>query len=50
MKPITVTNVNRHGKVSSKWNVKVGKKWRAFTQEEWERDGLAYINAQLKEA
>lgn len=47
--PVTITNANKFGKVTNKWWVKVGKgPYRGFTQEEWARDGVAWINAALE--
>lgn len=45
--PILVTNCNKFGKVTNKWFVKIGKKWRVFGQKEWEAGGIDWINEQL---
>ena len=51
MKPeITVTNKNKFGKITNKWYVKVGKSWRPFGQDEWVKDGVEWIQQQLKGA
>ncbi|WP_165821713.1 hypothetical protein [Mycobacterium colombiense] len=42
---VTVTNLNRWGKKMNKWKVVIGKRTRYFTQEEWEKDGLAWVNS-----
>jgi hypothetical protein len=43
--PITITNVNKFGKTTNKWHVRIGKKWRVFGSEEWTKDGIAWINS-----
>lgn len=48
--PITITNTNKWGKPTNKWYVKIGKRFRVFNRQDWERDGLAWVNAQHAEA
>ena len=45
--PITITNVNKFGKVTNKWYVRIGKQWRVFGHQEWAKDGIAWINNRL---
>lgn len=45
--PVTITNVNKFGKVTNKWHVRIGKKWRVFGQEDWAKDGIAWISANI---
>lgn len=45
--PITITNVNKFNKVTNKWYVRIGKKWRVFGQRDWENGGVDWINAEL---
>jgi hypothetical protein len=47
--PITVTNVDKHGKVTNKWHVRVGNRWQTFNQAKWAKDGLSWIQNQLKQ-
>lgn len=45
--PIEIKNTNKFGKVTNKWHVRVGKKWRIFGQNDWEAGGIDWINQQL---
>lgn len=45
--PITITNVNKFGKVTNKWYVRIGKRWRIFSEQDWAKGGLEWINSQL---
>jgi uncharacterized protein YodC (DUF2158 family) len=45
--PITITNVNKYGKPSSKWYVRIGKRFRVFGPQEWAKDGAAWVDRQL---
>lgn len=48
--PITITNRDRNGKVTGSWHVRIGNRWRTFTQKAWENGGVKYINDQLRKA
>lgn len=47
--PITITNKDKHGKVTNptRWFVRVGAKSRTFSQAQWIQGGIAWINEQL---
>lgn len=44
---VTITNVNKFGKVTNGWYVRIGKRWRIFSEQDWAKGGLEWINSQL---
>jgi uncharacterized protein YodC (DUF2158 family) len=46
--PITITNTDKSGKVmNGRWYVRVGKRWRTFTEKEWVAVGQQWIARQM---
>lgn len=49
MIPVLVKNTDKTGKVMpGSWYVRVGKKWRVFSEVEWVGGGVEWVNAQMK--
>ncbi|BCP41490.1 hypothetical protein MINTMi27_15830 [Mycobacterium intracellulare] len=44
--PITITNVNKWGKTTNKWYVRIGKRFRVFGEQDWLKNGVEWVNAQ----
>lgn len=46
---VTITNADKNGKVSDSWYVRVGNaKWKSFSQAEWVKGGIQYLNDMLR--
>jgi uncharacterized protein YodC (DUF2158 family) len=48
MRPkILITNVDKQGRVSNKWYVRIGRQWRLFSHKDWDKGGIEWIKEQL---
>jgi hypothetical protein len=48
--PVTVTNLDRRGKITGKWHVRIGNRWRTFGEQEWIKGGIGWVNSQLRKS
>lgn len=58
--PVTITNVNNHGRTTNKWYVRVGGRplvppgwffsgpaFRPFTEQDWVNEGMTWVKGKL---
>ena len=45
--PITITNTDKAGRVTNKWFVRIGKRWRVFGPQDWAKNGIDWIQQAL---
>lgn len=46
--PVTVTNLDKKGKLSNRWHVRIGSKWQTFDEQKWLAGGVEWVKTQLK--
>lgn len=44
---VLITNCDKFGRITNKWYVKIGRKFRVFTQTEWSTEGAAWVSSMM---